>query len=109
MENTFIISDTAQKQIQYLNEKEGKSRVLRVQVKGGGCSGFQYMFIFEPVQKPDDLVFGDAQVQVVIDPISFGFLKGSQLEFVDDLIGSYFTIKNPNASSKCGCGSSFSV
>ncbi len=109
MEENFLISEPAKLQIRYLNEKEGRHRVFRIQIKGGGCSGFQYVFTFESASKPDDLLFGDAGAQVAIDPISFGFLKGAQLNFVEDLIGSSFSIKNPNANSGCGCGSSFSV
>jgi len=109
MKDTFIISDNAQHQIKALNEKEGRPRVFRIQIKGGGCSGFQYIFSFEAEKKPDDLIFGEEQGTVVIDPVSFGFLKGACLEFVEDMVGSYFTISNPNATSGCGCGSSFAL
>lgn len=82
---------------------------LRVTVSGGGCSGFQYGFSLDDQVNADDRVFERDGVAAVIDEVSLGLLEGSEIDFVEDLIGSYFAIKNPNASSTCGCGSSFSV
>ena len=82
---------------------------LRVSVSGGGCSGFQYGFSLDNQQNDDDRIVERDGVGVLIDEVSLELLKGSQLDFVEDLIGSYFVVKNPNASSTCGCGSSFSL
>jgi iron-sulfur cluster insertion protein len=83
--------------------------MLRITVSGGGCSGFQYGFSLDDQKNDDDRLFERDGVTVVIDEVSLDLLKGSEVDFVEDLIGSYFAIKNPNASSTCGCGSSFSV
>jgi len=82
---------------------------LRVSVEGGGCSGFQYKFDVEREKADDDLVLERGNATVLIDPVSVGFLAGSEIDFVDDLIGSAFKITNPNAKSSCGCGTSFSL
>jgi iron-sulfur cluster insertion protein len=83
--------------------------MLRITVSGGGCSGFQYGFSLDDQKNDDDRLFERDGVTVVIDEVSLDLLKGSEVDFVEDLIGSYFAIKNPNATSTCGCGSSFSV
>jgi iron-sulfur cluster insertion protein len=83
--------------------------MLRITVSGGGCSGFQYGFSLDDQKNDDDRLFERDGVTVVIDEVSLDLLKGSEVDFVEDLIGSYFAIKNPNASSTCGCGSSFSI
>ena len=104
------ISDNAAKRIAHLADLEGKpGLMLRVSVSGGGCSGFQYGFDFAEHVNDDDRTFKRDGVTVVIDEISLELLNGSQIDFVEDLIGSYFEIKNPNASSSCGCGASFSI
>ncbi|MBK8175378.1 MAG: iron-sulfur cluster insertion protein ErpA [Rhodospirillales bacterium] len=90
-------------------EGGGAAMKLRVSVSGGGCSGFQYGFTLDDQHHEDDRVFARDDVGVLIDEVSLGLLRGSELDFVDDLIGSYFVVKNPNATSTCGCGSSFSV
>jgi iron-sulfur cluster insertion protein len=82
---------------------------LRVSVSGGGCSGFQYGFDLERAAKADDIVLERAGVSVLIDEMSLQFMKGSAIDFVDDLIGAKFEIRNPNATASCGCGTSFSV
>ncbi len=109
-ENAITISDNAAKRIAHLvAEESNPDMVLRVSVSGGGCSGFQYGFSLDDKTNEDDLFFENGGVRVVVDEVSLDFLKGSELDYVEDLIGSYFAMKNPNASSTCGCGSSFSV
>ena len=75
----------------------------------GGCSGFQYKFALVPSADADDVTIERAGARVVIDPVSLGFLGGSEIDFVDDLMGASFKIKNPNATASCGCGTSFTV
>lgn len=82
---------------------------LRVAVSGGGCSGFQYGFTLDDQRTNDDRVFERDGVGVLVDEVSLDLLRGSQVDYVEDLMGSYFVVKNPNAASTCGCGSSFSV
>jgi iron-sulfur cluster insertion protein len=82
---------------------------LRLAVSGGGCSGFQYGFSFDDERRDDDVVFQRADVQVVIDEVSLELVKGAEIDFVEDLMGAYFQVKNPNAATSCGCGNSFSV
>ncbi|WP_374327826.1 HesB/IscA family protein [Paracoccus pantotrophus] len=86
----------------------GPARPLRVAVAGGGCSGFQYDIRLDEAAE-DDLVLSGAGQRVVVDPVSLPFLAGATIDFADELIGARFTIDNPNASSSCGCGSSFSI
>ena len=85
------------------------SSALRVSVSGGGCSGFQYGFDLDSAAQEDDVIVERDGVQVYIDSISLMYMEGSQIDFVDDLIGQSFQIKNPNATAACGCGTSFSV
>jgi iron-sulfur cluster assembly accessory protein len=103
------VSDRAATKIAAILQKEPAGAMLRVSVEGGGCSGFQYKFDVERDRAEDDLVLQKANATVLIDPISVGFLAGSEIDFVDDLIGSAFKINNPNAKSSCGCGTSFSL
>ena len=108
--DTIGISDNAAKRIAFLVENEEADGMrLRVAVSGGGCSGFQYGFSLDSEQNDDDFLFEKNGIEVVVDETSLDFLKGSQLDYVEDLIGSYFSMKNPNATSTCGCGSSFAV
>lgn len=104
-----MLTGSAARQIVLATRQERKNKVLRISVDSGGCSGFQYVFHFEGKAQPDDLIFTQDDATVVIDPTSFTFLKGAQLDYVEELIGSYFIIRNPNAQSSCGCGSSFTV
>jgi len=85
------------------------SAALRISVKGGGCSGFQYAFDIEKIRAEDDLVVTRDGASVVVDPVSLEMMRGSELDFVDDLMGQAFKVKNPNAVASCGCGVSFSV
>jgi len=103
------VTESAVRRIQKLADREGEKPVLRVSVEGGGCSGFSYQFAFADHQADDDLVIERDGVRVLIDPVSIPYMEGSQIDFVDDLIGQSFKITNPNASSSCGCGTSFSI
>lgn len=109
--NELIISANAARRIARLIAAEGGSPEmrLRVAVSGGGCSGFQYGFSIDDVRRDDDREFDRDGVGVLIDETSLELLNGAELDYVEDLIGSYFVIKNPNATSTCGCGSSFSM
>lgn len=102
------LSDAAVRRIATLTAGDS-DMMLRVSVAGGGCSGFQYGFTLDDQRNDDDLVFQRDGVALVIDDTSLELLKGSEIDFVEDLMGSYFAIKNPQASSTCGCGTSFSV
>ena len=104
------ITESAARRVAHLIRQEtGESLMLRVSVSGGGCSGFQYGFAFDDKITPDDRTFERDGVTVVIDEVSLGLLAGSTIDFVEDLIGASFQITNPQASSSCGCGSSFSI
>lgn len=103
------LSERAAKRIVAILASEASGSVLRVGVDGGGCSGFQYSYAVEAAPKPDDLVIERDGAKVVVDPASLGYLTGARIDFVDDLMGQSFRIENPNASSSCGCGSSFSI
>ncbi len=87
----------------------GQSKCLRVAVEGGGCSGFQYDIRLEDGETKDDTVFNKNGAKVVIDSVSLEFLAGATIDFSEEIIGAKFTIQNPNATSSCGCGTSFSV
>lgn len=88
---------------------EGPVRPLRVAVSGGGCSGFQYDIRLDDAPAQDDLLLRGAGQTVLVDPVSLPFLAGAVIDFTDELIGARFTIENPNATSSCGCGTSFSI
>jgi iron-sulfur cluster assembly accessory protein len=103
------VSDRAAKQIAKILGAEPEPMMLRVAVTGGGCSGFQYNFALDDSRTDDDLVIEKGGVTVLVDPMSLDFLKGAEIDYVDDLIGAAFKIHNPNATSSCGCGTSFSV
>lgn len=107
----FSVSESAAARINVLKDREkNPALTFRVQVKGGGCSGFQYEFeLAETHIAEDDHVYALHGAEVVVDEISLGFLKGSMLDYTEDLSQAGFSIKNPNATAKCGCGNSFSV
>ncbi len=110
MDQQISLSDSAVKRVAWLLDQEDQSGLmLRVSVSGGGCSGFQYGFSFDDAVNPDDRTFQKGGVTAVIDETSLELLAGSEIDFVEDLIGSSFQIKNPNAVSSCGCGSSFAI
>ncbi len=109
-ERNVTVSDSAVSRIAWLMEQEGgDSLFLRVSVSGGGCSGFQYGFSFDHEVRPEDREFERDGVKVVIDEVSLDLMAGAEIDFVEDLIGASFQIRNPNATASCGCGSSFSV
>ena len=108
MENVTV-TERAARRIGEILGKEAPGAMLRVSVEGGGCSGFQYKFDVEKAQEPDDVVIQRDGAVVLIDQVSLGFLTGSQIDFVDDLIGAAFKIENPNATAACGCGTSFTI
>lgn len=105
----FTMSSRAARRIAEILAGEGGPAMLRVAVTGGGCSGFQYSFTLDDARADDDIVVEREGAVVLVDPLSLDFLKGAELDFVDDLIGAAFKINNPNATSSCGCGTSFSV
>ena len=109
MNETVTVSPRAARRIGDILKSEPPGSVLRVSVEGGGCSGFQYKFEIEHAQAADDLVISRDGVTVLVDPISVNYMKGSEIDFVDDLIGASFKVKNPNATAACGCGTSFSL
>jgi iron-sulfur cluster assembly accessory protein len=90
-------------------EADGAPAGLRVAVLAGGCSGFQYRFELDADRQPDDLVIERFGARVLVDPVSLELLAGGELDYADELMGSYFAVRNPNAKSACGCGTSFSV
>lgn len=102
------VTDRAFERLAEIAETAGEAQILRVAVNGGGCSGFQYEIALG-ARAEDDLVLEAHGQQVVIDPISLPFLANSVIDFTEELIGARFTIDNPNASSSCGCGLSFSM
>lgn len=103
------VSARAAKRIAEILAAEPAPVMLRLAVTGGGCSGFQYNFALDDQRLDDDLVIARDGAVVLIDPVSLDFLKGAEIDFVDDLIGAAFKVNNPNAASSCGCGTSFSV
>ena len=106
---TVILTDRAARRIGEILRREPPGTMLRVSVEGGGCSGFQYKFDVERAQAADDVVIARDGATVLIDQISLGYLAGSEIDFVDDLIGAAFKINNPQATASCGCGTSFSI
>jgi iron-sulfur cluster assembly accessory protein len=109
MENTFGMSERAATRIAEIVAEQARPAALRVAVLAGGCSGFQYKFDLDPVTAPDDLVIESHGARVVVDPASLDLLAGAELDYKDELMGSFFAVRNPNATSACGCGTSFSV
>jgi iron-sulfur cluster insertion protein len=109
-ERHVVLTERALRRIAILKEEEqAGTAMLRIAVSGGGCSGFQYGFSFDNVRNDDDLVFERDGVGVVVDDVSLDLLNGAEIDFVEDLMGAAFQIRNPNAASSCGCGNSFSV
>jgi iron-sulfur cluster assembly accessory protein len=109
MTTAVSISERAARRIGEILRSEGSGAMLRISVEGGGCSGFQYKFDVEHAKAEDDLVIERDSAVVLVDPASVPFLSGSEVDFVDDLIGSSFRVHNPNATAACGCGTSFSI
>ena len=106
----LLFTDSAANKVKTLIEEEGNPDLkLRVFVTGGGCSGFQYGFTFDEVQNEDDTVMQKNGVTLLIDSMSFQYMVGAEIDYTEGLEGAQFVIKNPNATTTCGCGSSFSV
>jgi iron-sulfur cluster insertion protein len=106
----LLFTDSAANKVKELIAEEGNPELkLRVFVTGGGCSGFQYGFTFDEITSEDDTVMQKNGVTLLIDPMSFQYLVGAEIDYSEGLQGSQFVIKNPNATSTCGCGSSFSA
>ena len=106
---TVTLSESAAKRINEIVAEEPKAKILRLAVEGGGCSGFQYKFDLVEAADAEGLVLERAGARVAIDPVSLQFLSGAEIDFIDDLMGQQFKIKNPNATASCGCGTSFSI
>ena len=110
MPSPFIFTDAAAAKVNELIQEEGNPALkLRVFVTGGGCSGFQYGFTFDEIVNDDDTQVEKNGVTLLVDPMSYQYLVGAEIDYKDDLNGAQFVIKNPNATTTCGCGSSFSV
>ena len=107
MDNLLITSNAAKKIIELSKKKEKK--MLRISVTGGGCQGFQYNLDMENKSEKKDIIIKKNNALVIIDQNSLNLIKGSEIDFVEDLIGSRFKINNPKATSSCGCGTSFSL
>ena len=105
-----VLTEAAAKRVAQLIAAEGNpALMLRLAVSGGGCSGFQYGFSFDDTRTDDDSVFTRDGVKLLVDSASLDLLAGSEIDFVEELVGASFQVRNPNATSSCGCGSSFSV
>ena len=105
----LTLSPSAAQRIHAIGKAEGKALMLRVAVEGGGCSGFQYQFDLVDAAQPDDLSIERDGATALIDEMSLVLLKGSEIDFVDELAGAEFRVRNPNAKTSCGCGVSFSI
>lgn len=104
------MTEAAIKGVQHMIKTEGNYNLkFRVNITGGGCSGFQYGFSFDEVAQPDDIVMEFGEVKLVVDPLSMIYLSGSEVDYTENLYGAHFSVKNPQAQTTCGCGSSFSV
>jgi iron-sulfur cluster assembly accessory protein len=107
--DNITVSERAARRIGEILGREPAGTMLRLSVEGGGCSGFQYKFDMERTQAADDMLIRSGNAAVLIDPVSLGYLAGSEIDFVDDLIGAAFRVNNPKAKASCGCGTSFAL
>jgi iron-sulfur cluster assembly accessory protein len=105
----IFLTESAAKRVAWIAARQSKPAILRLAVDGGGCAGFTYKFELADAAEADDTVAETAGVTLVVDPISLDLVRGSAVDFVEDLGGASFRVTNPNAASGCGCGSSFSV
>ncbi len=105
----FAVTDRAASRIAEIVASEGKDAALRVAVLAGGCSGFQYKFELDETPADDDLIIQQGAAKVFVDPASLDLLAGSELDYTEALMGAHFAVRNPNAKSACGCGTSFSL
>jgi iron-sulfur cluster insertion protein len=110
MQDLLVFTENAANKVRQLIDEEGNPELkLRVFVSGGGCSGFQYGFTFEETVAEDDTALNKYGVTLLVDPMSFQYLQGAEIDYSEGVEGAQFVIKNPNATSTCGCGSSFSA
>ncbi len=109
LDSNIRVSDRAANRIREIITADPGQKALRVNVLGGGCSGFRYEFELVKASSDEDVVIEKSGACVVIDPISVPYMEGSEIDYVDDLIGAAFKIQNPNATASCGCGTSFSL
>ncbi len=109
MSASVTVSERAARRVAEILKGEPAGAMLRVSVEGGGCSGFQYKFDIERAKAEDDLTIERDGAVVLIDPVSIDYMAGSEIDFVDDLIGASFKVKNPKATASCGCGTSFAL
>ena len=108
-DTTVTLSDSAAKRIASILKSDTNKNAMRVSVEGGGCSGFSYKFDLVDDRSDDDLVLEKGEAKVLIDSLSLVYMEGSEIDFVDNLLGQSFQIRNPNAVASCGCGTSFSI
>lgn len=106
---SLTLTEHAAKKIISLIQEDPEAAFFRVMVSGGGCSGFQYTFLLETTAQKDDQVFEIQDTKIVVDEASLPFLEGIQIDYIEDLMGASFQVKNPNATASCGCGNSFSI
>jgi iron-sulfur cluster insertion protein len=110
MQANIVFSDAAARKVQQLILEEGNPDLnLRVYISGGGCSGFQYGFSFDEQREEDDIAVRNDGVTLLVDPLSYQYLMGAEVDYAENLQGAQFVIRNPNAQTTCGCGSSFSI
>jgi iron-sulfur cluster insertion protein len=110
IEQPLLFTDAAARKVRELIDEEGNPELkLRVAISGGGCSGFQYGFSFDEDRAEDDLAIENGGVTLVVDPLSLQYLMGAEIDYAESLTGAQFVIRNPNAKTTCGCGSSFTV
>lgn len=109
MTTTISLTDAAARRIAAIVARDAEKTALRVSVEGGGCSGFSYKFDLVNDRADDDIVIEKNNARVLIDSMSVMYMEGSEIDFVDDLMGQSFQIKNPNAVASCGCGTSFAI
>ena len=108
MVNNIEVTSSAETHIAEVLKKDN-AKYFRIKVLGGGCAGFQYKFDFDNLKNKDDIVLKLNKINILVDSVSLDFIKGSKIDYVNELIGSSFKIINPQASSSCGCGTSFSI
>jgi len=109
MAASITVSERAARRIGDILKREPSGTMLRVSVEGGGCSGFQYKFDMDRTKADDDLIISRDGAVILIDPVSVNYMAGSEIDFVDDLIGASFKVNNPQAKASCGCGTSFAL
>jgi len=109
MTASVTVSERAARKIGDILRREPAGTMLRISVEGGGCSGFQYKFDTDCARADDDVVIERGDATVLIDPVSLNYMAGSEIDFVDDLIGAAFKVHNPKATASCGCGTSFAL